>query len=777
MAAQDIVNRVYREFNRYTGDGLPGEPVNAPLPVGDPQSGPNNPKKSELRSALLAVLSAYFDKRGVATLAQLNAIVPPAGTRPVGAVFDDPNPANNGEYYWSGTAWLKGRDFPDTFARVSLAGSGVAQTATTKPRVNPASIEVFFAKVETVNTGPLTLSISGGAARSVVNLAGNPLSAGEWTGMVMFYLNDANQYQLLTEAGAAASAAQSATDADADRIAAQNARDAAEAFAAAAGSASGLLDRATVAALIADNVFSYTAGSGKTLVAASNVITAQGFRYEVAASGETNQHLTTAGGVKLYYLPGAEGYNVVAFGAKGNGIPDDGPAIRAAVAAIPSGTGTLFFPAGTFAWNGVLDLPARVSVIGVGMASMLRSVNDGFRTVGASNDHGLTVYRDLWMYGSGRTANRAFLIGDVEASTGRVSGFRMENVLITSYANAIEARTMWHSSFVGVRIHDVLDGIRLHGQCVSTRISGCQIVSEGAVYGDGSRGISIEAFDYPISGKHRPEAPLIDGETLVYGFDKNIDLVDVLSPSVVCCDVDYSLRIGVAVGIATLAVTIRDNYIATEHNPTGTAGIMFDGSPPATDYSEIVVAGNRISQIGDSSNSAGIVINGSNRKGVISLEDNHIVGHTNSLSFTDVTSAIVEKNTLAASVYSIESVNGGGNSYRENLIVAGIRRAGTRTRDTFENNRGGTTTCFHGPVTIPPGATIATISMASLGLTSPVTGADAFLSMKVSAYQFEGGANRGAVRARYDGAGNIIVDVATAFGVSSADIWVDMEAT
>ena len=54
MAAIDIVNRVFREFKRYTGDGLPGEPLNAPLPIGDPQSGPHNPKKSEMRAALLA---------------------------------------------------------------------------------------------------------------------------------------------------------------------------------------------------------------------------------------------------------------------------------------------------------------------------------------------------------------------------------------------------------------------------------------------------------------------------------------------------------------------------------------------------------------------------------------------------------------------------------------------------------------------------------------------------------------------------------------------------
>ena len=61
--AVDIVNRALREFKRYTGDGLPGEPVNAPLPVGDPQSGSHNPKKSDLRSAVLPAVTAAIDAR------------------------------------------------------------------------------------------------------------------------------------------------------------------------------------------------------------------------------------------------------------------------------------------------------------------------------------------------------------------------------------------------------------------------------------------------------------------------------------------------------------------------------------------------------------------------------------------------------------------------------------------------------------------------------------------------------------------------------------------
>jgi hypothetical protein len=55
MAVADDIKRVFREFRRYTGDGLPGAPVNAPLPIGDPQSGVHSPKKADIRQAFVGL--------------------------------------------------------------------------------------------------------------------------------------------------------------------------------------------------------------------------------------------------------------------------------------------------------------------------------------------------------------------------------------------------------------------------------------------------------------------------------------------------------------------------------------------------------------------------------------------------------------------------------------------------------------------------------------------------------------------------------------------------
>lgn len=71
MTAYDDVMRELREFSRYTGDGKPGAPVNAPLPIGDPQSGVHNPKKANLRLAL-----GNLAQELMAGIAHVNGMIP-----------------------------------------------------------------------------------------------------------------------------------------------------------------------------------------------------------------------------------------------------------------------------------------------------------------------------------------------------------------------------------------------------------------------------------------------------------------------------------------------------------------------------------------------------------------------------------------------------------------------------------------------------------------------------------------------------------------------------
>lgn len=79
-----------------------------------------------------------------------------------------------------------------------------------------------------------------------------------------------------------------------------------------------------------------------------------GFTYQVAASGASDQHVTTAGGVKLYVLAG-DGFNAKAFGAKGDDATDDTAALAKWVLACQDRAG--FLPAGVYRHTGLTLLP------------------------------------------------------------------------------------------------------------------------------------------------------------------------------------------------------------------------------------------------------------------------------------------------------------------------------------------------------------------------------------------------------------------------------------
>lgn len=57
----DLLNTAMRDFQRYSGDGLPNEPAARPLPVGDPASGQFNPPKKQVRDAFLAIAERADD--------------------------------------------------------------------------------------------------------------------------------------------------------------------------------------------------------------------------------------------------------------------------------------------------------------------------------------------------------------------------------------------------------------------------------------------------------------------------------------------------------------------------------------------------------------------------------------------------------------------------------------------------------------------------------------------------------------------------------------------
>jgi len=62
---EDKINTAMRDFVRFTGDGKPGEPVDAALPVGDPASGEWNPPKKQVREAFVTLAGSAENVGGL----------------------------------------------------------------------------------------------------------------------------------------------------------------------------------------------------------------------------------------------------------------------------------------------------------------------------------------------------------------------------------------------------------------------------------------------------------------------------------------------------------------------------------------------------------------------------------------------------------------------------------------------------------------------------------------------------------------------------------------
>jgi hypothetical protein len=86
----------------------------------------------------------------------------------------------------------------------------------------------------------------------------------------------------------------------------------------------------------------------------------EGFSYEVAATGASDHHVETAGGLKLYVLPTGGCYNIMAFGAAGDGVVDDTEVVKTACAAAYS----LYFPAGTYKLTETLNIKRQIHLYG-----------------------------------------------------------------------------------------------------------------------------------------------------------------------------------------------------------------------------------------------------------------------------------------------------------------------------------------------------------------------------------------------------------------------------
>ena len=178
----------------------------------------------------------------------------------------------------------------------------------------------------------------------------------------------------------------------------------------------------------------------------------EGYSYEVAAPGASDQHLTTTGGVKLYVIPSTDGYNVKAFGALGDGVTDDSAAIATAIDAIEAGGGdTLYYPdAGPYLQNGITPHYT---------LKRLRVIGNSTTLICTGTDTALT-FRP---YGSEWAAHNLSAAATIGATEIEVAGhnFTLGDLIYLQSATAI-GETLWNYKKSGTYVATAIDGNTIH---------------------------------------------------------------------------------------------------------------------------------------------------------------------------------------------------------------------------------------------------------------------------------------------------------------------------
>ncbi len=121
--------------------------------------------------------------------------------------------------------------------------------------------------------------------------------------------------------------------------------------------------------LITDSLLSYTAGKGLHKVVVGDIVNVDNgnFGYEVLASGDSSADLTTQSGVALkVFISDRNEINVRAFGARGDGVTDDGPAFNRALTVVQAVGATLIVPPGHYRYGEELNITGALTFQGGG---------------------------------------------------------------------------------------------------------------------------------------------------------------------------------------------------------------------------------------------------------------------------------------------------------------------------------------------------------------------------------------------------------------------------
>lgn len=219
----DTANSIHRDYEM---DGVPA-------------SGRHKVKKSDNRrwgTWVETIISAFTSNGGLiyTSKASMDADL----QRPAKSsawVIGDETVANNGVYQKQGGSgsgsWTRVADLPYSFVNLADTGAGTANAIQLTSSIPTSASVLRVANIFETNTGNVTLSENGGAAKSLLTNGGNQIAPGGLVaGMMITYIDSGATFRLLSDQASAAVVAA----AEAAQAAAEAARDVAVAAAATA---------------------------------------------------------------------------------------------------------------------------------------------------------------------------------------------------------------------------------------------------------------------------------------------------------------------------------------------------------------------------------------------------------------------------------------------------------------------------------------------------------------------------------------------------------------
>lgn len=416
-------------------------------------------------------------------------------------------------------------------------------------------------------------------------------------------------------------------------------------------------------------------------------------------------------------------FNILDYGAVGNGVANDTAAIQAALDAAGVNGGCVYIPTGAYKTTATLTIPQLASIKGASAeGSIIRPTGCDGLEFDAADSIGPRVFEDFFVYGDTTSTNTGIkFVGDADPAT-RVSGLRFNRIKIQNFRDAMNFRSMWTSSIQNCVLYFNVLGIVLRGQCVKVDVNDNYILHNllGTVTPTAT-GITIEStFDYDPGGttEKRPEDIQIH-QNLVFGFPYGCRLNNGLVLSVNNNDFDAVTHTGIFVSSMGGLTSINENWIGLV-GASPVNGILLDALGASNDVQKNII-GNQITNTGTT---AAFGIYAYSQQNNINIIGNDISGTNADIQVQNCGDVVVSgnlcKSTTNNSIYVIGTLATRTIEIANNRCSALLNISPTNgSQINLGQNDGDNSTLIRGRSVLLTGATTVTTTYASLTTTQP----------------------------------------------------------